>query len=55
MVADQQKAQVVFWQQDLREFSEILRLVVLDPNGFGRGEACKDDIAGEVAKLRITI
>jgi len=55
MLAGQPETQVVLREQDLRDPGKDLRLVIPDPDELRRGEARKDDIAGDLAEARIGI
>jgi hypothetical protein len=55
MLARQPQSQVIFRQQHLPDLGEHFRLVVLHPGEFRRGEAGKDNVAGNLAETRIGI
>ncbi len=55
VLARQPQAQIILRQQHLGHLGKNLRLVVLHPDELRRGEAWKDDIAGDLAKARVRI
>ena len=55
MLPGQPEPQVVLGEQHLGDLLEDMRLVAAHPVELGRGEARKDDVAGDLAKLRIGI
>ncbi len=55
VLAGQPQAQIILRQKHLGDLGKNLRLVVLHPGELRRGEAGKDDIAGNLAKARVRI
>ena len=55
VLAGQPEPQIVLRQQHLCDLGEDVRLVVLHPGELRRGEAGKDDVAGELAEARVGV